>query len=207
MPRTLVTFIVATLLGLGSAFAQEGGAGAGRIEVGAFPGGGMFFTSTTKTAQPDFSNYALGASFTTNMNRWIGVEGELGGGIGIHQALTFNEGTLTNQKTPNMMAYNGNLVFSPGGSDRAVVPYATGGIGGLTMFNTTDVANLGVTANETYFTGNLGGGLKWFSTRHWGVRGDYRFITIKSKDTAPLFFGQQETRYGHRIYGGLVWTY
>ena len=97
MPRTLLTFVVATLLGLGSALAQEGGAGAGRIEIGAFPGGGMFFTSSTKTGQPDFGNYALGASFTFNMNRWVGVEGELGGGLGIHQTLTFNEATLPNQ--------------------------------------------------------------------------------------------------------------
>jgi hypothetical protein len=29
---------------------------------------------------------------------------------------------------------------------------------------------------------------------------------VKSKDTAPVFFGQ-ENRFGHRVYGGLLFTY
>jgi hypothetical protein len=40
-----------------------------------------------------------------------------------------------------------------------------GGVGGLTLFTDTAVTNLGVIANETYFAGNLGGGVKWFATR------------------------------------------
>jgi hypothetical protein len=48
---------------------------------------------------------------------------------------------------------------------------------------------LGVTNYETYLTGNVGGGLKWFSTRHFGLRGDYRLFMVKNKDTAPRFFG------------------
>jgi hypothetical protein len=207
MRRTIFTLIVAMFLGIGSAFAQEPGAGAGRVEIGAFPGGGMFFTKSTDATQLDFGNYALGASLTVNFNKWIGAEGELGGGIGVKQNLTFNGAMLASQKTPSMLAYNGNLVLNPTGSDRAVVPYVTGGIGGLTIFQSDQVAALGVTADETYLTGNVGGGVKWFSTRHFGVRADYRFIAIKSNDTAPAFFGQRETRYGHRIYGGLVLTY
>ena len=35
------------------------------------------------------------------------------------------------------------------------------------------------------------------------LRGDYRFVAVRSKDDAPSFFGQ-DTRYGHRIYGGVV---
>ena len=59
---------------------------------------------------------------------------------------------------------------------------------------------------ETFLAGNVGGGLKWFSTRHVGVRGDYRFFMVKSKDAAPVFFGN-ENRYGHRVQAGLVFTY
>jgi hypothetical protein len=55
-------------------------------------------------------------------------------------------------------------------------------------------------------TGNVGGGLKWFSTRHFGVRGDYRFLMVKSKDGSPLFFGN-ENRYDHRVQADLVFTY
>ncbi len=75
------------------------------------------------------------------------------------------------------------------------------------MFDTSDVANLGVTTTETYFTGNAGGGLKWFAARHWGLRADYRLFIIRNKDAAPLFFGQEDLRYGHRVYGGVVLTY
>jgi hypothetical protein len=63
-------------------------------------------------------------------------------------------------------------------------------------------ADLGIDQTETFLTGNVGGGLKWYSGR-WGLRGDYRFIMVQSKDDAPEFFGR-ETRYGHRIYGAVL---
>jgi hypothetical protein len=44
--------------------------------------------------------------------------------------------------------------------------------------------------------------VNWYAGR-WGLRGDYRFIAVQSKDDAPAFFGQ-ETRYGHRVYGGVL---
>ena len=205
--RRLITLVIAFLLTAGTAFAQERGVGAGRVEIGAFPGGGIFFGKATDEKGPNFGNYALGTSVTVNFNKWIGVEGEVGGGIGIRQDMTFNAATLVHQKTPNMLAYNGNLVVHPIGSDRVVAPYVVGGVGGLTLFAADEVTNLGVTANETYFAGNLGGGVRWFATRHLGLRGDGRFIAVKNKDEAPLFFGNQDNRYGFRVYGGLVLTY
>jgi len=36
-----------------------------------------------------------------------------------------------------------------------------------------------------------------------GPARDYRFTAVRSKDDAPSFFGQ-ETRYGHRVYGGVL---
>lgn len=189
-------------------FAQEAGTGAGRIEVAAFPGGGILFTETTKSAEPNFTNYTLGGSFTLNANRWVGFEGEAGGSLGLKQTLTFNGTELVKQKTPNMLNYMGNVLFNPIGNDRALVPYGTAGLGGLTMFNgkSPDTGNLGVTKNDTYLTGNIGGGLKWFATRHVGLRADYRLLMVKNKDTAPAFFGT-DNRFGHRVYGGLLLTY
>jgi len=81
----------------------------------------------------------------------------------------------------------------------SVVPYVTGGVGALTVFETAD---LGVNDAETFLTGNVGGGVKWYAGR-WGLRGDYRFVGVQSKDDAPAFFGQ-ETRYGHRVYGAVI---
>jgi hypothetical protein len=55
-------------------------------------------------------------------------------------------------------------------------------------------------------TGNVGGGLKWYASNgRWGLRGDYRFVMVRDTDEAPEFFGNV-SRYGHRVYGGVVIT-
>ncbi len=59
MRRIIFTLIVAMFFGIGSAFAQEPGAGAGRVEIGAFPGGGMFFTKSTDATQLDFGKLGI----------------------------------------------------------------------------------------------------------------------------------------------------
>ena len=204
--RTTLAFVAAMLIGLGSAFAQESPVGAGRVEIGAFPGGVVVFGQNADNNNFNFGNYALGASFTGNVNRWVGLEGEFGGGIGYKQQLTFDGVTLKSQKTPHMLAYNGNVVVHVAGKDRRVVPYVTGGVGGLTLLTSKDVENLGVTKNQTYLAGNVGGGVKWFPMPHVGLRGDGRLIVVKNKENAPLL-NQEQNRYGFRAYGGLVFTY
>ena len=207
MCRKVLVVLAVVLCAAAGASAQERGAGAGRVEIGAFPGGGMFFTKTSNGNEPEFGNYALGGSFTVNANRWVGFEGEGGGTVGVRQSFNFGETAYTNQRSPNTWMYHGNVVVNPGGSDRALVPYATAGLGGLTLCPCGDAKNtLGVTTYKTYLTGNMGGGLKWFATPHVGFRGDYRLFIVRNNSTAPLFFGS-ETRYGHRVQGGLVFTY
>jgi hypothetical protein len=92
-----------------------------------------------------------------------------------------------------------NLVIAPRGSDRSFVPYVTGGLGGLTVFEEPEV---GFTEDESFLTGNVGGGAKWFFGR-WGVRGDYRLFAIHGEQDAPAFFARR-TRYGHRVYAGII---
>jgi hypothetical protein len=178
---------------------QETGPVPGSVEVTVIPGGATFFTSGKNQSGPAFGNYTLGGSVTYNVNQWLGVEGEVGGALGITQDLT--QGGITNNlKTPNTLNYTGNAVFSlPTHSQ--FVPYATAGIGALTVFNRPE---LGFSTNETFLTTNVGGGVKWYpASGRWGLRGDYRFIAVKSKDDAPAFFGQ-ENRYGNRFYGGVI---
>jgi hypothetical protein len=208
MRRILVIVAAAAFIGATPAvYAQETGAGTDRFEVTGFPVGGVFFSKLSDNKQPDFGNYALGAALTYKMNRWLAVEGEVGNAIGVRQDFSLNDTSFANQKTPCMFAYSGNLVFSPMTNGRGLVPYAAGGLGGLRLMNTSDTANIGVTKNVNYLTGNVGGGLKWFATRHWGVRGDYRLLVVRDTTQAPAFFGQDELRYGHRVYGGLLFTY
>jgi len=197
MTRAIATLLVAFAIGAGHAYAQEAAAGPGTFEVTIIPGGGTFFTEGKDTQEPSFGNYDLGAGITFNINRYVGIEGEVGGSLGISQDLQF-QGLTSDIKTPNLFNYSGNLVLSVP-TRSAVVPYVTGGVGGLSVF---EKAGLGINDTETFLTGNVGAGLKWYAGR-WGLRGDYRFVAVRSKDDAPDFFGQ-ETRYGHRVYGGVL---
>ena len=198
MTRLIAVMIAAaTLASASQAYAQESTAGPGSVVVTIIPGGATFFTEGKNTKGPSFGNYDLGAGVTVNVNRFVGVEGEVSGALGIAQDLTLTGGT-SNLKTPNLLNYSGNLVVSAP-NKTSVVPYLTGGIVGLSLF---ERQSLGVNGTETFFTSNVGGGVNWYAGR-WGLRGDYRFVAIKSKSDAPAFFGQ-ETRYGHRVYGGLL---
>ena len=83
---------------------------------------------------------------------------------------------------------------------RHLVPYATTGIGGLTMFARS---GLDIPRSETFLTGNAGGGVKWYANALWGVRVDYRFMAVRSADSSSTFFGQSN-RFGQRFYGGVI---
>jgi Outer membrane protein beta-barrel domain len=188
---------VISLGGATHAYAQESAPGPGTVEVTLVPGGATFFTNTGNGSS--FGNYNVGAGVAYNFNRIVGIEGEFGSSIGISQNLTDGAFRGT-QKTPNTLTYSGNLVVSaPTGT--SVVPYVTGGVGALTMLQKE---SLGVGETTTFLTGNVGGGVKWYAPNNrWGLRGDYRFLATRSKDTAPAFFGQ-DTRYGHRVYGAVI---
>jgi hypothetical protein len=178
-------------------YAQETTPGPGSVEVTVIPGGATFFTSGDRG--PSFRNYNLGGGLTYNINRLVGVEGEIGSSLGFAQDLR-SGGLTTNRKTPNTLTLTGNVVLSLP-THSSFVPYVTSGVGGLTSFKQS---SLGIHRVDTFLTANVGGGLKWYApSGTWGVRGDYRFMAIQSKDTAPAFFGQ-DTRYGHRVYGALI---
>jgi opacity protein-like surface antigen len=185
------------IMGTSQAFAQEAGPGPGKVELSIIPGGALFFTEEKDANEPSFGNYDLGAALAVNFNRYIGIEGEVSGALGIEQGLD-SAGFSSDVKTPNLVNYSGNLVVSAANRS-PVVPYLTGGVGGLTLLET---AALGINQAETFLTGNVGGGVKWFAGR-WGLRADYRFIGVQSKDDAPAFFGR-ETRYGHRVYASVI---
>ena len=90
MKRLLVlAFVLALFAFIHPAFAQEGPAGAGRTEITFIPVGALMFTENTDASAPSFGNYQLGAGVTYNINRFLGVEGEVSSSIGISQSLDF----------------------------------------------------------------------------------------------------------------------
>ena len=89
-----------------------------------------------------------------------------------------------NTKAPNMLSYTGNAVVSLW-TGHAVVPSATDGIGGLTMFERPGV---GVFNDENFPPATLAAGSSGMRRTIAGaLRGDYRFVASKSKDDAPIF--------------------
>ena len=88
--RIAILALVVAMAGTTHAFAQEAGSGPGTVEVSIIPGGGTFFTEGSDTQGPSFGNYDLGGSVTVNFNRYVGVEGEVSGALGVTQTLDFN---------------------------------------------------------------------------------------------------------------------
>jgi hypothetical protein len=190
--------LIGVMLGAASsAFAQQDTKNPGLVEVTYMPAGAGFISS--KKGSPSFGNYGFGTAVTFNITPMIGVEGELVALLSTTSNLQFGD-LNSHTKAPNMLGYNGDIIVTPF-RKTAFQPYAAAGIGGLTMFERPGV---GIDNDETFLTGNVGGGLKWYAPNNrWGLRGDYRFVVTKSKDDAPEFFGH-DTRYVHRIYAGVV---
>jgi hypothetical protein len=192
-------FVMAITISVGSAYAQDSAkqSGPGLVEVTYMPAGAAFFQS--KGNAPSFGNYGFGTAVTFNVSRYIGVEGELSSMISTTSDLQFGD-LDAHTKAPNVLGYTGNVVVAAA-TGHSVVPYGTGGIGGLTMFERPGV---GVLSDQTFLSGNVGGGVKWYAPNNrWGIRGDYRFVVTQSKDDAPEFFGR-DTRYVHRVYAGVI---
>ena len=198
MSRRIAAFVVmGIIVGAAGASAQEPTPGPGRVEVTYMPAGAAYFAS--KDNSPSFGNYGFGTAVNFNINRFIGVEGELGAMLATTSDLQFGD-LPSNTKAPNMLNYTANVVVSPW-VGHGIAPYGTGGLGGLTMF---ERPVLGINNDETFLVGNVGGGLKWYAPNNrWGLRGDYRFGVTRSKDDAPEFFGR-DTRYVHRVYAGVI---
>jgi Outer membrane protein beta-barrel domain len=198
MIRTSAALIaVLSIGGVSRAYAQETSPGPGTVEVTIIPGGATYFTGGDRGTS--FGNYTLGGALTYNINRIVGVEGEVGGSFSALDSLQFGD-LASGKKAPSTLTYSGNVVVSLP-THSSLVPYVTGGVGGLSMFKQ---ASLAINGTETFLTGNVGGGVKWYAPNGiWGLRGDYRFMATRSKDDAPAFFGQ-DARYGHRVYGAVI---
>ena len=88
MTRWIAGLIAAVgIAGAAPAFAQEAVPGPGAVVVTIIPGGGTFFTENKDTGRTSFGNYDLGAGVTVHLNRYIGIEGEVAGAVGVTQDL------------------------------------------------------------------------------------------------------------------------
>jgi len=204
--RRLIGASAIALMAAADASAQDLGVGARRAEWGGFPTGVFIFARHTPEDPPDFTNYAFGTSFAWNLNTYVGLEAEAGFGVGWTRAYNVR-GVLVRQPMPDSAAYSGSVVISPIGNHRVIVPYVVGGMGALSLLPRDGTETVGVTSRETMLTGNVGGGLKWYSPHEWGVRLDYRLLLIDHHDEALPLFGESGAQVGHRLYAGLFFGF
>jgi len=199
MTRWIGVFVaVAAITAAGPVAAQEKGARPGSVEMTIVPGGGLFFVGGS--AESRFRNYNVGGSVAFNVNDIIGLEAESNVALGVyHQRLAVGNVSMM-EAPPNLVDVNGDVTFSVPGGTHHTIPYAAVGLGSLVLLTHTD---LGVGASKMFLTANAGGGLKWYANGRWGLRADYRLVTVQSSDQAPEFFGR-EGRIAHRFYGGVI---
>jgi hypothetical protein len=206
-------FLTALLLLMTCAVApaQETAApGAGKMEIGGFPGGGLWLAGGDGNTEVHFNNYDFGADVTWYANPKVGIEGEGAFGLGLSQNVSYHNQIVYRVQMPHTLGSSGNIVFFPAGTARRVAGYVTGGAGMFTLFSRTAAARVfGLTQNESFFATNVGGGMKIFrrdAERNWGFRIDYRVVMVNSKSDAVAFFAQSKRRMGHRFYIGMLYT-
>ncbi len=192
------------------ASAQEGGPGAGKLEIGGFPGGGLWLGGGNDNTEVNFNTYAFGGDVSYYVHPKVALEGESSFGLGISQNVNYKNQIVYRTQMPHTLTTGGNLVIFPAGSEKHVAGYVTGGAGTLTLFSRLAASRIfGLTSNESFLTTNVGGGLKVFrrgDARNWGFRFDYRYVMVNSKSGAVPFFAQLKHRNGHRFYIGMLYT-
>jgi hypothetical protein len=157
-----------------------------------------------------FNNYDFGGGATYYLNSKAALEAESAFGLGLSQNVNYHNNIVYRVQMPHTLATHGNIVFFPGGNQRRLAGYVTGGVGMLTLYSRTAASRLfGLTENETFLATNLGGGVKIFRRdeyRNWGFRIDYRLMMVNKKSDAVPLFAQSKSRRGHRFYIGMLYT-
>jgi hypothetical protein len=201
--------LAAVVLVAGCAVASAQEPGAGKLEVGGWPGGGIFFTGGDDQYEVNFNTWAYGGDLSYYLTPLVGVEAELSYGLGLAQGVNYKGKEVFHVQVPNTLQTSANLILYPGGTQGTLVPYVTGGVGLLTLISRDSTKQFGLTSAESFMAENVGGGVKIFRSgdaQNWGFRVDYRFILINSKSGAVPFFAQSTSRRGQRVYIGMLYT-
>ena len=203
------------LAGCSAALAQDATIGAGKVEIGGFPGGGTFFVGGDDNKEVNFNVYTAGGGMTYYFNDTVAVEGEFTGSVGWAQDVMFNNAKLIHNQMPTVWGYSGNVVFFPGGTTGKRAPfYVTGGIGALALAPRVPTKVFGydvdTVGTQMFMAENIGGGIKLFrgaDAPNWGFRVDYRYLFVNSNSDAPAFFAKTTSRGAHRVYVGMLYTW
>jgi hypothetical protein len=217
MTRGAKSFLAALILlaGCSVASAQDATIGAGKVEIGGFPGGGTFFIGGDDNREVNFNVYTAGGGLTYYFTEAVAFEGEFTGSIGWAQDVDFNNSKLIHNQMPTVWSYAGNLVFFPGGTAGKQLPfYVTAGIGQVLLSPRVPTKVFGydvdTVGTQTFLAENIGAGVKIFrgaDAPNWGFRADYRYLFVNENSDAPAFFARSKSRGAHRVYVGMLYTW
>ena len=104
MIRGCRAFLAVLILfaGCSAASAQDATIGAGKVEIGGFPGGGTFFVGGDDNKEVNFNVYTAGGGLTYYFNNALAVEGEFTGSVGWEQDVMFNNAKLIHNQMPTV---------------------------------------------------------------------------------------------------------
>ena len=129
--RALLAAVI-LLAGCSSALAQEAMIGAGRLEIGGFPGGGTFFVGGDDNTEVNFNVYTAGGGLTYYFTEMFAVEGEFTGSVGWAQDVVFEGQESSTIRCLPSGDISEISWFFPGGAVGKRTPfYLTGGIGAV----------------------------------------------------------------------------
>src|SRR5262249_47248254 len=99
--KRLIATVMAVVGISGAAYAQQP-ASPRPVVVTVVPASGTFFTQGKDTKAPSFGSYGLGGAVDVRVNRYVGVEGEVTGTLGVTQDLDLVSGTA-HLKSPDLL--------------------------------------------------------------------------------------------------------
>jgi hypothetical protein len=160
--------------------------GFGKWEVTPFVGwetSGNFPVSNSATV--DSFRVDQGVSFGTFVD-WSLTDSFQVEGMWNHNISSFDEhntatGIYTNAYNSNIDQVNFGLAWSFRNPEQKLRPYIAGGLG------FTHDSNSGGNPNDTEFSYSIGGGVKYYFTRHFGFRGDLRYMPTYANSSPATY--------------------
>ena len=115
--------LIALVLVAGCAVASAQEVGAGKVEFGGWPGGGLILVGGDDNTEVNFNNWTYGGGASLYLNPMAAIEVEASYGLGMAQGVNYHNKEVFHVQVPNTLGLSGNIVIFPGGS-----PEAGGGV-------------------------------------------------------------------------------
>jgi hypothetical protein len=145
-------------------------------------------TPSSDATRPGSTEITFFAGFSAPVNhetKGFGLDVKTGTPIGGRMSYNFDRHNAVEFSIANPFSLSGNYVYNFSAIRGKWVPYVTAGLGGsrheITLSDNSQPAQLnsnlmetGPDRSQTAFTGNFGGGLKYFFTQRFALRFDVR---------------------------------